>query len=94
MTDASIATIFDADILGYFMDGGDNKEKGELGFHGFAANPEFRRYAPLALHRLNTPASLKAFADLVKAGGPGSWEQTEADRLQAKTDYRKCYTLQ
>ena len=61
---------------------------------GFAANPEFRRYAPLALHRLNTPASLQAFADLVKAGGPGSWEQTEADRLQAKTDYRKCYTLQ
>src|SRR3981189_814926 len=25
------ATIFDADILGYFMNGGDNKEKGNLG---------------------------------------------------------------
>ena len=34
------ATIFDADILGYFMNGGDNKEKGNLGFHAFAANPK------------------------------------------------------
>lgn len=33
------ATIFDADILGYFMNGGDNKEAGNLGFHAFAANP-------------------------------------------------------
>ncbi len=24
--------IFDADILGYFMNGGDNKEKGNLGY--------------------------------------------------------------
>ena len=33
------ATIFDADILGYFMNGGDNKEKGNLGFHAFTPNP-------------------------------------------------------
>ena len=33
------ATIFDADILGYFMNGGDNKEKGNLGFHAFARQP-------------------------------------------------------
>jgi len=32
--------IFDADILGYFMDGGDNKEAGHLGFAAFAANPQ------------------------------------------------------
>ncbi|HUZ64552.1 MAG TPA: extracellular solute-binding protein [Acetobacteraceae bacterium] len=31
--------IYDADILGYFMDGGDNKEKGHLAFHEFAPNP-------------------------------------------------------
>jgi multiple sugar transport system substrate-binding protein len=31
--------IFDADILGYFMNGGDNKEKGNIGFAPFAANP-------------------------------------------------------
>ena len=40
------ATIFDADILGYFMNGGDNKEKGNLGFHPFAANPEAKAPTP------------------------------------------------
>jgi multiple sugar transport system substrate-binding protein len=34
------AMMFDADILGYFMNGGDNKEAGNLAFAGFAANPE------------------------------------------------------
>jgi multiple sugar transport system substrate-binding protein len=33
------AMIFDADILGYFMNGGDNKEKGNIGYAPFAANP-------------------------------------------------------
>jgi len=32
--------IFDADILGYFMNGGDNKERGNLGYAAFAANPK------------------------------------------------------
>jgi len=40
------ATIFDADILGYFMNGGDNKEAGNLGFHAFAANPEAKAPTP------------------------------------------------
>lgn len=40
------ATIYDADILGYFMDGGDNKEKGNLGFHAFAPNPEAKAPTP------------------------------------------------
>jgi multiple sugar transport system substrate-binding protein len=31
--------IYDADILGYFMNGGDNKEKGNIGYAPFAANP-------------------------------------------------------
>jgi multiple sugar transport system substrate-binding protein len=31
------AMIFDADILGYFMNGGDNKEKGNIGYAPFAA---------------------------------------------------------
>ena len=31
--------IYDADILGYFMDGGDNKERGHLAYGAFAANP-------------------------------------------------------
>ena len=40
------ATIFDADILGYFMNGGDNKEKGNLGFQAFAANPDAKAPTP------------------------------------------------
>lgn len=31
--------IFDADILGYFQNTGDTKEKGNIGFHAFAAKP-------------------------------------------------------
>lgn len=34
------AMIFDADILGYFMNGGDNAEAGNLSFAPFAANPD------------------------------------------------------
>ena len=34
------AMIFDADILGYFMNGGENKEAGNLGYAAFAANPD------------------------------------------------------
>ncbi|MEO0861965.1 MAG: extracellular solute-binding protein [Pseudomonadota bacterium] len=34
------AMIFDADILGYFMNGGDNAEAGNLQFAPFAANPD------------------------------------------------------
>ena len=32
--------IFDADILGYFMNGEGQKEAGNLGYHAFAPNPE------------------------------------------------------
>ncbi|MFN5713135.1 MAG: extracellular solute-binding protein, partial [Bradyrhizobium sp.] len=38
--------IFDADILGYFMNGGDNKEKGHLGYAPFAANPAAKAPTP------------------------------------------------
>lgn len=34
------AMIYDADILGYFMNGGDNAMAGELAYAPFAANPE------------------------------------------------------
>lgn len=33
------AMIYDADILGYFMNGGDNKEKGNIAYSAFTANP-------------------------------------------------------
>lgn len=38
--------IFDADILGYFMNGGSNKEAGNLGFHPFAPNPAAKNPTP------------------------------------------------
>src|SRR5262249_21433686 len=38
--------IFDADILGYFMTGGDNKEKGNIGYAPFAANPAAKAPTP------------------------------------------------
>jgi hypothetical protein len=38
--------IFDADILGYFMNGGENKEKGQLGYAPFAANPAAKSPTP------------------------------------------------
>jgi len=60
---------------------------------GFARNPEFSRYAPLAFHRLNTPESLQAMADLVKTNGPGTWEQMEASRYLAETGDQKWYPL-
>ena len=34
------AMIYDADILGYFMNGGDNKERGNLAYAAFAPNPQ------------------------------------------------------
>jgi len=38
--------IYDADILAYFMNGGDNKEAGHLGFHAFAPNPAAKAPTP------------------------------------------------
>lgn len=38
--------IFDADILGYFQNNGDTKEKGNIGFHAFAANPDAEQPTP------------------------------------------------
>ena len=40
------AMIYDADILGYFMNGGDNKEAGNLAFSAFAPNPAAKAPTP------------------------------------------------
>ncbi|WP_150526594.1 extracellular solute-binding protein [Roseibium sediminis] len=40
------AMIFDADILGYFMNGGDNAMAGKLAYAPFAANPEAQAPTP------------------------------------------------
>jgi hypothetical protein len=44
----------------------------------FADDPDLRQFAPLALHRLNTPASTKALADLLSKTTPGSFEHWQA----------------
>ncbi len=40
------AMIYDADILGYFMNGGENKERGNLAFASFKANPDAKQATP------------------------------------------------
>lgn len=40
------AMIFDADCLGYFMNGGDNKMAGKLAYAAFTANPEAKASTP------------------------------------------------
>lgn len=60
---------------------------------GFPNDPDLRRYAPLAFHRLNTARSLEALADLMKASGPGTFEYLEAARYLAETNDQKWYPL-
>lgn len=40
------AIMYDADILGYFMNGGDNKERGNLAFSAFTPNPQAKAPTP------------------------------------------------
>jgi hypothetical protein len=58
---------------------------------GFADNPEFRRYAPLAFHRLNTRRSIEAMARLME--GPVTNEQIEAAQYLAETNDQSWYPL-
>lgn len=44
----------------------------------FANDQWIRAYAPMALHRLNTPRSLAALKDLVANTAPGTWEHRKA----------------
>ena len=53
----------------------------------FSDNPEFREFAPLAFHRLNTQRSMKALANLVKKTEVGSYEHIKsADYLAESND--------
>jgi len=56
---------------------------------GFAKNPEFQLYAPLALHRLNSPRSLQAMADLVSSEP----SIQDAARYLAETSDEKWYPV-
>jgi hypothetical protein len=58
---------------------------------GFINNREFRRYAALAFHRLNTPRSMDAMAELMQ--GPVTNEQMQAGRYLALTGNQRWYPL-
>jgi hypothetical protein len=58
---------------------------------GFINNPEFRIYAALAFHRLNSPRSMDAMAELMQ--GPVTNEQMEAAHYLALTDNQRWYPL-
>jgi len=58
---------------------------------GFINNPEFRGYAALAFHRLNTPRSMDAMAKLMQ--GPVTSEQMEAAHYLAQSDNLRWYPL-
>jgi len=54
---------------------------------GFADSNEFRQFAPLAFHRLNTQRSMKALADLLEKTEAGSYEHMKsADYLGESGD--------
>ena len=56
---------------------------------GFAKNPEFQLYAPLALHRLNSPRSLQAMAELLSSAP----YIPDAARYLAETGDQKWYPV-
>ena len=58
---------------------------------GFAQDPEFRQYAPLAVHRLNSNRSAGALAELVR--GPVFNEQIQAVRYLAESGDQRWYSL-
>jgi len=49
----------------------------------FADDPWIHQYAPLALHRLNTPRSIEALKKLVASTDPNSWEHRKASEYLA-----------
>ena len=80
------AMIYDADILGYFMNGGENKEAGNLAYAPFAANPDSADPTPniwiwsLAMSKFSKKKEA-AWAWMQWASGPehGLFGATEMD---------------
>lgn len=57
------------------------------------ADPQFRGFAPLALHRLDTSRSLAAMAELLRTSQPGSSESMDSDRYLADTGDQQWFPL-
>jgi HEAT repeat protein len=60
---------------------------------GFADNEQFRRFAPLAFHNLNTDRSLSALGELVIKTKPGTYEQMEGIKYLAETGDSRWFPL-
>lgn len=60
---------------------------------GFAGNAEFRQFAPLAFHNLNTERSLAALGEIVARGHPGSYEHLTAAEYLAKSGDPRWFPL-
>ena len=60
---------------------------------GFATDPTFKRFAPLALHNLNTPRSLSAMAELMTKSELGGYENMESARYLAETGDPQWFPL-
>ena len=59
----------------------------------FADNPELGEFAPLAMHRLNTPRSMAAMADLLKRTEPRTFEQMESAEYLAESGDQQWFPL-
>ncbi len=59
----------------------------------FTNKPEFSEFAPLAMHRLNTPRSLAAMADLLKRTEPGTFEQMESAEYLAESGDQQWFPV-
>jgi HEAT repeats len=60
---------------------------------GFCDSPEFRMWAPRAMHGLNTPRSLQALADLLKKTEPGTYEHMKSADFLAETGDAKWFPM-
>jgi HEAT repeat protein len=59
----------------------------------FAKSGEFKEWAPLAFHRLNTPRSLEALGELLRTTEPGTYENMKSAEFLAQTGDQKWFPL-
>jgi HEAT repeat protein len=59
----------------------------------FSKNREFKQWAPMAFHRLNTPRSLEALAELLRTEEPGTYEHMKSADFLAQTGDQKWFPL-
>jgi len=59
----------------------------------FADDREFQQFAPLALHRLNTPRSMAKMAEMLSKTHPGTYEHMKAAKYLAESGDRQWFPL-